>query len=159
MSLRFRLAGSKKEAEALLVSLHANTAAAFLKLKRWADVVSSASMALDLDHANPKAMYRRGLAYKHLGQRTEAKRDLVQCAKLDPKNREIRDELSKLQNVHQQYKREERDLYGGIFAKAAAKGPGKWEAKTPQPKFNASGNAFGNVQLAQTAFGRKDDWR
>ena len=63
-------AGADKEAtSSLLASLHANTAASYLKLGQWTEVVSAASAALDLDAANPKALYRRGMAYKHLKKR------------------------------------------------------------------------------------------
>jgi hypothetical protein len=48
---------SQAEAEALLVSVHSNTAACFVKLERWPDVVTSATRALELDTANAKAMH------------------------------------------------------------------------------------------------------
>ena len=82
---------------ALLVSLHANSAAAYLKEEAWADAAVSATSALELDPKHAKALFRRGLARTRLHQRADAKRDLVLCVKLDPKNREAREALEALE--------------------------------------------------------------
>ena len=88
-------AGTEATAVALLVSLHSNTAACYLKLERWMEVVASATCAIDLDATNAKALYRRGMAYTHLdNKRGDARKDLVACVKLDPKNRDAREALA-----------------------------------------------------------------
>ena len=88
-------AGTEATAVALLVSLHSNTAACYLKLERWMEVVASATCAIDLDATNAKALYRRGIAYTHLdNKRGDARKDLVACVKLDPKNRDAREALA-----------------------------------------------------------------
>ena len=82
------------DATALIVSLHANTAAANLRLEHWADVVESASQALELDGEHAKALHRRGVAQRQLGNRSEARVDLVAALRIDPQNRPARDVLA-----------------------------------------------------------------
>jgi len=89
--------GSREAATALSISLHANSAAAYLKLERWEGVMTSATHALDLEPTNPKALYRRAVAYQRLGQRANARKDILQCIKLDPKNKEAREVLASLE--------------------------------------------------------------
>ena len=104
-------------ATTLLVSLHANTSAAFLKLERWVDVVDAATCALDLDESHAKALYRRGVAHRELKRRAEAKRDLVECVKLDPQNREAREALSALDAA----KRAAKQAYQAAFVETLAR--------------------------------------
>ena len=79
------------------------------------------------------------------------------AAKLDPKNRGIREELEKLKQVNAAQKREERNAYGGMFARAAA-------AEPPPPKparvtlaSRPPGGMFGNVEFSSSAFGSRED--
>ena len=85
----------------------------------------------------------------------------MHAAKLAPKDRDIRDELVKLKELHAAQKREERDVYGGMFAKAAAKEPSVWAPK-PKPARPAlaaqpAGGMYSHVNFAQTAFGRREE--
>lgn len=51
---------------------HANRAAAYLKLERWADAEADAGFALELQPRHAKALVRRGTARMHLGKTREA---------------------------------------------------------------------------------------
>jgi tetratricopeptide (TPR) repeat protein len=88
---------AQPEASKLLVSLHSNVAAAFLKLEQWDAAIQAASSVLEVESDHPKALYRRGVARKHLRQRGEAKEDLVRAVKLDPKNKEAREVLAAME--------------------------------------------------------------
>lgn len=103
--------GSSNEAHAMLVSLHANCAAAHLRLKRWPDVITSASAAISLEDGHAKALFRRGVAHKALKNRTEAKRDLVASIKADPKNKEAREALAALETEKEKSKANFREAF------------------------------------------------
>ena len=111
---------SKAAAESLLGSLHANSAASHLKLERWADAVASASGALEVDGDNAKALYRRGMAQLRLKDRAAARRDLVRCAKVDPKNRDAREALAALDRERAAEKAEFREAFKREIARDEA---------------------------------------
>ena len=87
--------------ELLLTSLHSNSAAAYLKLERWADAIQSTTCALELDGQHAKALFRRGIAHTHLQSWSAAKQDLVQSIKLDPKSKEARTALTAMEAAKQ----------------------------------------------------------
>jgi tetratricopeptide (TPR) repeat protein len=52
--------------------LFANRAAAFMRLKRWPDMLADADGALALEPANVKALLRRAEALRNMGLRHQA---------------------------------------------------------------------------------------
>jgi tetratricopeptide (TPR) repeat protein len=78
------------------VSVLSNICFCHVKLNQWGSAVSSANQVLSLDPENFKALYRRGLAYKELGQKSRAKADFEKAGKLNPSDAAIQDELAKL---------------------------------------------------------------
>jgi tetratricopeptide (TPR) repeat protein len=100
-----------KGAQTMLVSLHANRAAAHLRLQQWPEAIESASAAIALDGAHAKALFRRGVAHKALRNRTEAKRDVVASIKADPKNREAREALAALETEKEKSKASFREAF------------------------------------------------
>ena len=69
------------------------------------------------------------------------------AARLDPKSREIREELEKLRQVRQNQIAEEKGVFGGILNKPQQKS--KWEQDKPAvPQKKLEG-------FASTAFGRR----
>merc|ERR1711871_1766282 len=75
---------------ALRAALLSNQSMCLLKLERFADAEKAASMALTADGANAKAVYRRGLARRKLGDERGAVEDFTKASRLDPQNREVR---------------------------------------------------------------------
>ena len=105
--------------------------------------------ALDIDPESVKGLFRRGQARLRIPpvDVEVVRADLLAAAKLDPRNKDIRDELARLKTVNAQQKREERSFYGGMFAKAEP--PSKWAAPAPAvPKKKLDG-------FASTAFGSR----
>ena len=87
----------REEAELLLISLYSNSAAALLKLERWAEAVTNTTSALELDGQHAKALFRRGVAHTHLQKWSAAKQDLVQSIRIDPKSKEARAALTTME--------------------------------------------------------------
>eukprot|EP00923_Selenidium_pygospionis_P051424 GHVN01089254.1.p2 GENE.GHVN01089254.1~~GHVN01089254.1.p2 ORF type:complete len:398 (-),score=83.89 GHVN01089254.1:128-1321(-) len=104
-------------AKPLMLSLKLNLTNCHLKLKNWAEAHNTASHVLELDANNAKGFYRRGLANDGLLALEEAKRDLTQAARLEPKNADVRKELTKLKEKIQAAKSKEKETFGGMFNK------------------------------------------
>ena len=77
------------------------TASALVALRReeWAEAVVHAEGALELDAAHAKALWRRGVARRRLGELDGAHADLLRVAKEMPSNRECRRELQAVKEL------------------------------------------------------------
>lgn len=128
-------------------AVNLNLANAYLKLHEPRKALEAAERALLLDPASNKALFRRGQARLRIPpiDVDVARADLMAACKRDPQNRDIRNELERLKQVHATQKREEREKYGGIFEKAAAKEP---PPPPPKPQRQLEG-------FATHAFGRR----
>ena len=64
--------------------LYANRAMARLRLGRPAEAKTDCDLALQVDSSYTKALFRRGLAHKELGNRREATEDFEAVLSLEP---------------------------------------------------------------------------
>jgi FKBP-type peptidyl-prolyl cis-trans isomerase len=138
------------EVEKVQISCELNLAAVYLKLGEPGPALENAEKALKKDPQSVKGLFRRGQARMRIPpvDVEEVRADLMAAARLEPKNKDIREELTKLKQVQSDQKREEKSLYGGIFEKASTAGPAKWaqpvkEAKPPPPLAGFASTAFG----------------
>eukprot|EP00929_Paragymnodinium_shiwhaense_P015832 TRINITY_DN123922_c0_g1_i1.p1 TRINITY_DN123922_c0_g1~~TRINITY_DN123922_c0_g1_i1.p1 ORF type:complete len:333 (+),score=68.19 TRINITY_DN123922_c0_g1_i1:125-1123(+) len=102
---------------ALAASL--NAAQCCLKLERATEAFQHSSCALSIDQENAKAFYRRGLASMSLQLLDRARADLMEAARREPKNAEIRGQLQVCQQQTQAAQQKARDAYGGMFDRAS----------------------------------------
>ncbi|RQX72801.1 tetratricopeptide repeat-containing protein, partial [Toxoplasma gondii CAST] len=65
------------------------------------------------------ALYRRGVARSAFGFYAEAKADLLQVARLDPKNADARKELEKVKERIAKHNAEKKKAFSGLFDRAA----------------------------------------
>ena len=100
----------KAQVEKVQLSCQLNLATVYLKLNEPEKALENAEKALGLDPNSVKAHFKRGQARMRIPpvDVDVAKADLMTAAKLDPKNREIREELDKLKQLHLEQKREEK---------------------------------------------------
>ncbi|XP_061033148.1 protein unc-45 homolog B isoform X3 [Eubalaena glacialis] len=82
--------------KALLATLYRNRAACGLKTESYAQVASDASRAIDINSSDIKALYRRSQALEHLGELTQAFKDVQCCATLEPQNPNFQETLRRL---------------------------------------------------------------
>uniref|UniRef100_A0A7S0QYU3 peptidylprolyl isomerase n=1 Tax=Pyramimonas obovata TaxID=1411642 RepID=A0A7S0QYU3_9CHLO len=68
-----------------------NAAMCYLKLEKFKEAQTACDKVLDMDAQNVKALFRRGQALLKIGAINDAKTDLLAAAKLEPKNKEIRE--------------------------------------------------------------------
>ncbi|KAI9206194.1 uncharacterized protein BJ171DRAFT_499061, partial [Polychytrium aggregatum] len=73
-----------------------NRAMALIKTQQYAEAERDCTRCLQLDSKNIKALWRRGLARRELGQLEDSKKDLEAAAVLEPTNKMIKDDLAKL---------------------------------------------------------------
>ena len=63
---------------------------------RYDDTLAHATRALEADPSNVKALFRRGKARALLDELDAAKADMLEAAKREPQNRDVRRELAAL---------------------------------------------------------------
>ena len=78
------------------ISTHLNLAAAHLRLDDPKEALRHCNSVIELDPLNVKALYRRGQAHLKLGDISGARSDLMEAAKREPQNKDVRKELEKL---------------------------------------------------------------
>ncbi|XP_074296595.1 70 kDa peptidyl-prolyl isomerase-like [Silene latifolia] len=83
----------KPSATCLALSLFLNLAACDLKTPDYEQVSWYCTLILYVDPSNVKALYRRGLAFKHLNILPKAVADFECALKINPHNKDISREL------------------------------------------------------------------
>ncbi|XP_065335545.1 protein unc-45 homolog B [Cloeon dipterum] len=86
--------------------LFKNRAAAFLKLEKFEKAANDCSKAIDICPTDPKALFRRAIAYETLGRVEEAYRDARNAMTSDPGNKELQPLLARLHEKAQEKIRE-----------------------------------------------------
>lgn len=110
-----------EQTKALLLSLNTNLSLMLSKLGKHRQSKDIASNALEIDPLYVKALYRRAVAHRKLGDTEEAITDLKACLQTEPNNLTVRKELTLLQKeVHNARKAEKAALQrafseGGIL--------------------------------------------
>ena len=103
------------EARALLLSCLLNQAQCALAQSEWAPAAAACTRALALDAASMKAYFRRGKARVELGEFDDAKADLREAAKLDPKSREVREAIAEAKARAEKAKANDKAMYSKMF--------------------------------------------
>ena len=89
--------GLRDERRTLEITLLSNLAQAHILIGNFYEAIKAASEAIAIDSTAVKAWFRRGLANRKFGELRKARSDILQAAKLEPANPEIRkllDEIS-----------------------------------------------------------------
>jgi len=93
-----------EQVKALLVSLQTNLSMMCFKLGKHKQSAQVASAVLEIEGGNVKALYRRALAYRKMGNTEAAKTDLRQALQHDPANASVKKELASLKKELEQAK-------------------------------------------------------
>ena len=113
--------------------LNLNIATVTKKMERWQEVVKATTKALEYEENNVKALFFRGVAYRHLKEFASASDDLKAAIKLSPSDKAMRAEFEALKED----KKKQLQTEKGIFEKAF--GGGLYEEKVdPVPNKNLS---------------------
>eukprot|EP00922_Rhytidocystis_sp_ex-Travisia-forbesii_P054861 GHVS01081267.1.p1 GENE.GHVS01081267.1~~GHVS01081267.1.p1 ORF type:complete len:488 (-),score=92.34 GHVS01081267.1:688-2151(-) len=98
-------------------SCHLNLANSYGKTGQWSESAAAANKAVELDPTNTKGLFRRGVARMMIGSLVEARTDLLEAQRLDPKNAEVRRELANCKRKLAADKEKEKTVFGGMFGK------------------------------------------
>jgi len=108
------------QTKALLLALHTNIAMGMSKMQHWKEAVSSASSAIDLDSTSVKALYRRGMALRKMGELDRSKADLTEALRLDPSLKDAKRELLALRKQEKEEKEKAKVQFGGAFSRGGS---------------------------------------
>jgi len=131
------------ELEAARSTCLLNLAMAAIKLEHWDEASKACSVALEIDPAQPKALFRRGQALKGKGMFRAALEDMRKAAELAPQDPVIRKELKALRLNETQNRSDDDAKYrkmfsdGGIYEETLEQGvknPRVWLEFAIDPK-------------------------
>lgn len=145
-------------ARELLLSMQSNLAAAQIRLELWDDAVISTTAALQIDSTSAKALYRRGLARSRLGEWEGAKLDLIAVCRVDPKNREARNELAAVQAQLAQLREQEKEKLSKLFAGKSLYAAEERERKRQEEEM-ARKEELRKAEEAQAEEAMRVEWR
>lgn len=116
---RYSYKNEQQEAEgnALMGLLYPNIASAYIKLKKSPAAMASCRKCLYFDPKNVKALYNLGRAKYQSGEYTEAAKYLTEALKLKPGDKNLIENLRKVDEEIAQEKRNTDDFYRGIGKK------------------------------------------
>ncbi|XP_078680061.1 inactive peptidyl-prolyl cis-trans isomerase FKBP6-like [Branchiostoma floridae x Branchiostoma belcheri] len=115
-----RLANDEEEAKRnkVLLKLYNNMALCNLKVGEYARCIANCNRALEIDGGNVKALYRKGQALCELSEFDRSKGCLLKAQNLAPNNKDIREELKKLDRKFRQFSMLEKEccrkMFGGL---------------------------------------------
>ncbi|KAK9712828.1 RNA polymerase II-associated protein 3 [Basidiobolus ranarum] len=87
-----------------------NRAMVYLKLERYSEAEKDCTLGLGIDPSNIKALWRRGIARRHLGKLVEAKQDLEKALKIEATNQAVKTELSLIVKALNDHKSSQENL-------------------------------------------------
>ncbi|KAL8177746.1 UNVERIFIED_CONTAM: Peptidyl-prolyl cis-trans isomerase fkbp8 [Gekko kuhli] len=146
----------EEEAELLDVKVKClnNLAASQLKLDHYEAALRSCNQVLEQQPDNIKALFRKGKVLAQQGEYSEAIPILKAALKLEPSNKTIHMELSKLAKKHADQKSVETEMYRKMLGTAGSSGPPtKCKDKSSRAipwkwLFGATAVALGGVALS-----------
>jgi len=107
------------ERDSLMLAAHLNLAACYLKLSDCKGAKDQCDKALEFDHKNVKALFRRGQAYIGLYEPQLAKCDFKLALEMDPSNKAVTAQLHTAVKMIQQQKDKDKATYSNMFDKFA----------------------------------------
>jgi tetratricopeptide (TPR) repeat protein len=110
-----------EQVKALLVTLHTNLSTVTFKQNKYKMSVDVASQALGIDATNVKALYRRAVGYRKLGNWEAARDDLKSALRHDPNNLTCKKEFASLkQEIETTKEKQKKSLAKAFSSKAGS---------------------------------------
>lgn len=104
----------------LLLTLHSNLSMVCFKQKKYKVSREAAAKALAIDPNHVKALYRRGVAHRELGDLDSAKEDLKLAFKIDPTNISVKKSLVGVKKQMEEVKAKEKAKLQRAFSKSGS---------------------------------------
>lgn len=119
----------RDERKAVALACYLNLAQCEIRLGAFASAAKRATLALVVEPSSSKAKYRRGVAHLGNGDLEEARADLVEAARREPKNAEVRGKLEECRKAQQVSQQQARTAFGGMYNKKAGPADGDGTAQ------------------------------
>jgi len=97
-----------EQIKSLLATMNTNLSMVCYKQQKYKLAKDAASKSLEIDNTNVKALYRRALALKSLGDEELALADLKKAYKLDEKNTAVKKEITAIRKSREVAKKNEK---------------------------------------------------
>ena len=97
------------------VPVSLNTSLMHLKLNDNDNAKKMAAQVIEVDPSNPKAYYRRAMAYSAMGCHQEAMADLRTAIKINPGDKNLRDDFEKEKKTFEAKKEKSKQMYAKMF--------------------------------------------
>jgi tetratricopeptide (TPR) repeat protein len=110
----------KKQAEELEKTLTLNMAQCYINLREWKKAIESCNKVFETDKSNPKAQFRRAVAYSGLDDWTRATADFDRALELTPGDSAVIAEYNKLKQKMRQQDLKEKKMYTNMFKQLSA---------------------------------------
>jgi peptidyl-prolyl isomerase H (cyclophilin H) len=93
----------------------------FFRLKQWREAIKACDEALKMDGHEPKAFFRKAVAYRMMGQDAEAKKNILQAKRLCSDDPGIDREMTLIEWQWEQRRKREKKVFEGLFDEQAMK--------------------------------------
>jgi peptidyl-prolyl isomerase H (cyclophilin H) len=90
-------------------------------LKQWREAIKACDEALKMDGHEPKAFFRKAVAYRMMGQDAEAKKNILQAKRLCSDDPGIDREMTLIEWQWEQRRKREKKVFEGLFDEQAMK--------------------------------------
>lgn len=121
-----------EQVQALWVTLSTNLATALWQTKQYSAAAAAATQALQVQPMHVKALYRRAVARKQLGDTDQAMADLQTALVVEPNHAACRKELRVMQQAQARAKQQQKKAYAAAFASGT--GLSLYDDKQQPPK-------------------------
>merc|ERR1712154_725368 len=138
------------------ISANNNLSLIFIKLKDWGSAIEKASLVLDIEPSNLKALMRRGQARLEDGFLDLAKKDLKKAQALDKSNSYIKKLLKVCTVRHKKYVQKQQKLHAGMFGGGGGGKKKKNKRKKVEEAKEESGDKM-DVDAGKEKNATKDD--
>jgi FKBP-type peptidyl-prolyl cis-trans isomerase 2 len=105
----------KKEFNNLIIPCLNNLALVYYKLGEYAEVEDNSNKVLNIDAQNVKALYKRAQSYVARGDYERGIQDFKQAIAIDPENKSIKQEYTKVSQRYNEEKQKEKRMYQKMF--------------------------------------------
>eukprot|EP00816_Leptocylindrus_hargravesii_P001839 CAMPEP_0196809880 /NCGR_PEP_ID=MMETSP1362-20130617/9751_1 /TAXON_ID=163516 /ORGANISM="Leptocylindrus danicus, Strain CCMP1856" /LENGTH=542 /DNA_ID=CAMNT_0042184699 /DNA_START=11 /DNA_END=1636 /DNA_ORIENTATION=+ len=147
-----------EQVKVLLLSLQTNLSLVCLKQGKAAMSRDVATKALEIDEKNIKALFRRAVAYRSLGNLDKANKDLRKALKLNPDNREVKRELISIKKQVEADKAKEKASMSGFLTKKSGDSFGLYSDKAEEETRKAKEKAEKEKAKEEALKKRKLQW-
>ena len=145
-----------EQVKALLVTLQNNLSMVFFKQNKMKVSRDIATKSLKIDPKNVKALYRRSMAHRKMGDLEKARDDLKEALKHEPNNTAVRKEFVAVKKELVTFKEKQKKALAGAFSSGS--GASLYEDKEEEKKKKEEEKKKKKEEEKKKKEARKKEW-